>query len=56
MDETERLVRWVGSSLGDLKTFPRAVQREIGQAIFGAQRGEDYPSIKALKASKARRF
>ena len=52
MDETVRPVRWVGSSLGDLKTFPRAVQRDIGQAIFAAQCGEDYPSIKALKGFK----
>jgi phage-related protein len=52
MDEPVRPVRWVGSSLGDLKTFPRAVQRDIGQAIFAAQCGEDYPSIKALKGFK----
>lgn len=44
-----RPVRWVGSALRDLKTFPRAVQRDIGQAIFAAQCGEIYPSIKALK-------
>ncbi|MDA0205234.1 MAG: type II toxin-antitoxin system RelE/ParE family toxin [Acidobacteria bacterium] len=52
MDETVRPVRWVGSSLRDLKTFPRAVQRDIGQAIFAAQCGEDYPPIKALKGFK----
>ena len=31
-------VHWVGSSRRDLKTFPRE-----------AQRGEEYPSVKALK-------
>ena len=44
-----RPVRWVGSSRRDLKTFPRAVQRQIGQALYAAQCGEEYPSVKALK-------
>ena len=44
-----RPVRWVGSALRDLKGFPRAVQRDIGQALCAAQCGETYPSIKALK-------
>ena len=39
----------MGSSRRDLKAFPRAVQRDIGQALFAAQRGEEYPSVKALK-------
>lgn len=42
-------VHWVGSSRRDLKTFPRDVQRDIGQALYAAQRGEEYPSVKALK-------
>ena len=49
MDEGVRPVRWVGSALRDLKEFPRAVQRDIGQALYAAQCGEVYPSIKALK-------
>ena len=32
-----------------MKTFPRDVQRDIGQALYAAQRGEEYPSVKALK-------
>lgn len=44
-----RPVRWVGSSRADLKAFPRPVQRLIGQALYAAQRGEEYPSVKALK-------
>lgn len=39
----------MGSSRTDLKTFPRPVQRHIGQALYAAQRGEQYPSAKALK-------
>ena len=34
------------------QTFPRAVQRDIGQAIFAAQCGESYPSNNALKGFK----
>jgi phage-related protein len=39
----------VGSSRRDLKTFPRPVQRLIGQALYAAQCGEECPSVKALK-------
>ena len=49
MDADVRPVRWVGSALRDLKEFPRAVQRDIGQALYAAQCGVAYPSIKALK-------
>ena len=42
-------VTWIGSSRKDLKTFPKPVQRDIGQALYAAQRGEEYPSVKALK-------
>ncbi len=43
-------VRWVGSSRRDLKTFPRSVQRHVGQALYAAQSGEEYPTVKSLKA------
>ena len=42
-------VHWVGSSRRDLKAFPAAVRRDVGQALFAAQCGEEYPSVKALK-------
>ena len=42
-------IRWVGSSRKDLKTFPKDIQREIGQALYAAQRGEEYASVKSLK-------
>jgi len=29
--------------------FPRPVQRDVGQALYAAQCGEEYPSVKALK-------
>jgi len=49
MADEAKPVRWTGSSRRDLKRFPRPVQREIGQALYAAQRGESYPSVKALK-------
>ncbi len=42
-------VRWVGSSKRDLKSFPRPVQRDVGQALYMAQRGLEDPAVKALK-------
>ena len=42
-------VRWIGSSRKDLKTFPRPVQRDVGQALYAAQCGEEYPSVKGLQ-------
>jgi phage-related protein len=33
----------------DLRTFPKSIQRDIGQALYAAQRGEEYPSVNALK-------
>jgi len=32
-----------------LKSFPKSVQRDVGQALYAAQCGEEYPSVKALK-------
>jgi len=49
VDGAAKPVRWVGSSRRDLKTFPRPVQRHVGQALYAAQCGDEYPSVKALK-------
>jgi phage-related protein len=49
MEDAPKPVRWVGASRKELKSFPKSVQREIGQALYAAQRGEEYPSVKALK-------
>jgi phage-related protein len=42
-------VRWVGTSLRDLRSFPDAVRSEIGQALFAAQEGKIDPAAKPLK-------
>lgn len=42
-------VVWIGNALGVLKTFPSAVQDEVGYALYLAQRGEKHLSAKPLK-------
>jgi phage-related protein len=42
-------VRWVGRSLDDLRTLPDEPRREVGHALFAAQRGETDPAAKPLK-------
>ncbi len=47
-------VRWVGASRRDLRSFPVSMQRDIGQALYAAQCGEEYPSVKALRGFRGR--
>lgn len=49
MEDVPKPVRWVGSSRRDLKGFSPGVRRHIGQALYAAQRGEEYPTVKSLK-------
>ena len=42
-------VRWVGTSLRDLRSFPREVRSDIGHALFTAQEGRTDPAAKPLK-------
>lgn len=48
MNGFARPVIWVGSSRRALRGFPREVRREIGHALFAAQRGETDPAAKPL--------
>jgi len=49
MERKPKPVRWVGSSRRDLRAFPAPARRAIGQALYAAQRGEEYPSVKGLQ-------
>ena len=40
---------WIGSSLRDVRAFPKAVRRVMGQALDDAQHGEKHPGVKPLK-------
>src|SRR5258708_20051405 len=42
-------VRWVGSSLKDLKSFPPEVKADVGHALYAAQQGATDPAAKPLK-------
>ena len=42
-------VDWIGSSLKDLKFFPKPVKREVGLALNIAQHGGKAPSAKTLR-------
>ncbi len=48
-DAAVKPVRWIASSRKDIKSFPAAVRREIGTALFAAQRGLTDPAVKPLK-------
>jgi phage-related protein len=42
-------VEWMGSSLRDVRRFPRVVRVTFGQALFDAQTGHKHPAAKPLK-------
>lgn len=42
-------VEWMGSSLRDLRRFPKAIRTVFGQALFDAQTGHKHPGAKPLK-------
>jgi len=46
-------VKWMGSSLEDLKNLPNQVTRKFGYAIYLAQMGTKYNSSKPLKGFKS---
>lgn len=52
MREIPKPLVWVGSSKRDLKAFPRAVQRDLGQALEIAQFGRTPVHAKPLKGFK----
>jgi len=44
-----KTVRWIASSLKDLREFPKEVTEVMGQAIFYAQKGGKHLAAKPLK-------
>ena len=49
MEEPLKPVRWVGTSLKDLRSFPSLVRIDIGHALFTAQQGKTDPAARPLK-------
>jgi phage-related protein len=52
MGESKSKPVWVGSSLEDLKAFPREVRRVMGFAIRAAEEGGKHPDAKPMKGFK----
>jgi phage-related protein len=48
MDGGLKPVRWVGTSLRDLRSFPRPVRIDFGHALYTAQMGKTDPAAKPL--------
>jgi phage-related protein len=46
-------VRWLGSSLKDLRSFPPEVRSNVGPAIYTARRGLKDPAAKPMKGFEA---
>jgi len=42
-------VQWVGTSLHNVRAFPKSVRTTIGQALFDAQMGGKHPAARPLK-------
>ena len=47
--ESLKPVRWIGSSLRDLRSFPPPVRQEIGHALYTAQKGKIDEAAKPMK-------
>lgn len=45
----QRQLTWIGSSLDDLKSFPKVVQREVGFTLHRVQEGKTPGNTKPLK-------
>lgn len=46
---TLKPIRWIGSSIEDLRSFPAKVRADVGFALYAAQNGEIDPSAKPMK-------
>ncbi|MBZ5489554.1 MAG: type II toxin-antitoxin system RelE/ParE family toxin [Acidobacteriia bacterium] len=47
--ELPKPLRWVGSSLSDLRSFPSEVRSAVGYALYAAQNGHVDPAAKPMK-------
>jgi len=51
-NQKEKPVQWIASSRVDLREFPDEARRNVGFALWFAQKGEKHPSAKPLKGFK----
>lgn len=50
MEQNMRFVIWLGDSRKQVKCFPAEVRKNIGSALYDAQRGEKAPKAKPFKS------
>jgi len=49
MEGGAKPIVWMGASRKDLKSFPKQVRVDMGQALYAAQMGETDPAAKPMK-------
>lgn len=49
MNEVMKGVTWVGDSREQVRSFPKAARRTVGEALRFAQRGDKHPKAKPLR-------
>jgi len=49
LDDDVRLIAWLGDSRRQIRSFPPAVRRSIGSALYDAQKGEKAAIAKPFK-------
>ena len=49
MNEVMKDVTWIGDSREQIRRFPKAVRRTIGEALRFAQRGVKHPKAKPMR-------
>jgi len=49
LNEKLKEVIWIGSSLDDLKKFPKAVKEEVGFTLYEIEKGKMPQNVKPLK-------
>ena len=49
MNEAMKAVTWIGDSREQVRKFPKAVRRTIGEALRFAQRGTKHPKAKPMR-------
>ena len=49
MNEAMKDVTWIGDSREQVRRFPKAVRRAIGEALRFAQRGAKHPKAKPMR-------
>ncbi len=48
-DDDARTLVWIGDSLKQVKAFPSEVRRDVGVALYDAQKGDKSPGAKPFK-------